>query len=44
MKVSYFGGRKKRITFSGGAQPSFAPLSDRSSRKIKMLAWCPEKI
>jgi hypothetical protein len=44
MKDSYFGGGRKSITFSEGAQPSSTPLSDRSSRKIKRLAWCPEKV
>ena len=44
MKDSYFGGGRKSIIFSEGAQPSSAPLSDKSSKKIKTLAWCPEKI
>jgi hypothetical protein len=44
MKDSYFGGGIKSITFSEGAQPSSVPLSDRSSRKIKTLARCTEKI
>jgi hypothetical protein len=30
---------ERAFTLSEGAQPSSAALADRSSRKIKMLAW-----